>query len=161
MLPCRSTAPPPPPGGDDLPFVYSSTLIVQGHGIARVLSTGINTEVGKIGKSLQQIDPGETMLQKETGELVKKFAIAGALLCLLVIAIFGIVRSDWLGGFLAGLALVLYVPFLQELFRFTSLSAGEVAMCFAAGALSIVAFEMVKWSKLWKHQELEGAQDIA
>ncbi len=98
-----------PPGGDDLPFVYSSTLIVQGHGIARVLSTGINTEVGKIGKSLQQIEPEETMLQKETGGLVKKFAIVGALLCLLVIAIFGIVRSDWPGGFLAGLALAMAV----------------------------------------------------
>lgn len=97
------------PGGDDLPFTYSSTLIVQGHGIARVLSIGINTEVGKIGKSLQQIEPEETLLQKETGGLVKTFAIAGALLCLLVIAIFGFVRSDWLGGFLAGLALAMAV----------------------------------------------------
>ena len=97
------------PGGDDLPFTYSSTLIVQGHGIARVLSTGISTEVGKIGKSLQQIEPEETMLQRETGGLVKKFAIAGALLCLLVIGVFGFVRSDWLGGFLAGLALAMAV----------------------------------------------------
>ncbi|MFA5930562.1 MAG: cation-translocating P-type ATPase [Candidatus Micrarchaeia archaeon] len=97
------------PGGDDLPFVYSSTLIVQGHGIARVLSTGMNTEVGKIGKSLQQIEPEETLLQKETGGLVKKFAIAGALLCLLVIGVFGFVQHDWLGGFLAGLALAMAV----------------------------------------------------
>ncbi|MFA6328413.1 MAG: cation-translocating P-type ATPase [Candidatus Micrarchaeia archaeon] len=97
------------PGGDDLPFTYSSTLIVQGHGIARVLSTGINTEVGKIGKSLQQIGPEETMLQKETGGLVRKFAIAGALLCILVIVVFGIQRADWQGGFLAGLALAMAV----------------------------------------------------
>jgi len=31
------------PGGDDLPFVYSGSMIVQGNGIARVTSIGINT----------------------------------------------------------------------------------------------------------------------
>ena len=97
------------PMGDDLPFVYSSTLIVQGHGIARVLSTGMNTEVGKIGKSLQQIEPEETMLQKETGGLVAKFAVAGAILCAVVVVAYGVAHADWLGGFLAGLALAMAV----------------------------------------------------
>ena len=97
------------PGGDDLPFVYSSTLIVQGHGIARVLSTGMKTEIGKIGKSLQQIEPEETALSRETGELVKKFAAVGALLCAVVVVAYGITHADWLGGFLAGLALAMAV----------------------------------------------------
>ena len=39
------------PGGDDLPFAYSGTLIVRGQGIGRVTSTGIRTEMGKIGKA--------------------------------------------------------------------------------------------------------------
>ncbi|HET7641387.1 MAG TPA: cation-transporting P-type ATPase, partial [Ktedonobacteraceae bacterium] len=39
------------PGGDDLPFVYSGTLVVQGQGFAEVQATGLNTELGKIGKS--------------------------------------------------------------------------------------------------------------
>ena len=43
---------PEQPSGDDLPFVYSGTLVIQGHGIAQVKSTGINTEMGKIGKAL-------------------------------------------------------------------------------------------------------------
>ena len=44
------------PGGDDLPFVYSSTLVVQGQGIAQVQATGLHTEIGKIGKALQQVE---------------------------------------------------------------------------------------------------------
>ena len=36
------------PGGDDLPFIYSGTLVVQGQGIARVTATGIRSEIGKI-----------------------------------------------------------------------------------------------------------------
>jgi len=109
VLRAGSSPPLPQPGGDDLPFVYSSTLIVQGHGLARVLSTGMKTEIGKIGKSLQQIEPEETALSRETGELVKKFAAAGALLCALVVVAYGLTHADWLGGFLAGLALAMAV----------------------------------------------------
>jgi Ca2+-transporting ATPase len=43
------------PGGDDLPFVYSGSMIVQGNGIARVTSIGVNTEIGKIGKALEGV----------------------------------------------------------------------------------------------------------
>jgi P-type Ca2+ transporter type 2C len=43
------------PGGEDLPFVFSGTLIVQGQGIAQVRSTGIHTEMGNIGKALQTV----------------------------------------------------------------------------------------------------------
>ena len=39
------------PGGDDLPFVYSGSLIVQGNGMAKVTATGLHTEIGKIGKA--------------------------------------------------------------------------------------------------------------
>ncbi len=41
------------PGGEDLPFVFSGTLIVQGQGIAQVRAIGLQTEMGKIGKALQ------------------------------------------------------------------------------------------------------------
>jgi len=104
-----ASSPPVQPGGDDLPFVYSSTLIVQGHGLARVLSTGMKTEIGKIGRSLQQIEPEETALSRETGALVKKFAAAGVFLCALVVVAYGLSHADWLGGFLAGLALAMAV----------------------------------------------------
>src|SRR5450759_2206533 len=52
------------PGGEDLPFVYSGTLVVKGQGIATVMATGVNTEMGKIGKALQSVEIEETPLQK-------------------------------------------------------------------------------------------------
>jgi hypothetical protein len=64
------------PGGDNLPFVYSGTLVVQGRGIAQVQATGVRTEMGKIGKALQTAVTEETLLKKETRRLVRLFIVA-------------------------------------------------------------------------------------
>lgn len=95
------------PGGDDTPFLFSGTLVVQGQGIAKVTATAINSELGKIGKALQSLVPENTPLQKETGSLVKKLAILGAVLCIVVIVVYGITRHDWIGGILAGITLAM------------------------------------------------------
>lgn len=93
------------PGGDDLPFVYSGTLVVSGRGMAKVTSIGIHTEMGKIGKALQSIREEDTLLQKETGRIVRNFSIVGIILCLLVVIVYGITRGNWLNGILSGLTL--------------------------------------------------------
>ncbi|MFA5099985.1 MAG: cation-translocating P-type ATPase [Candidatus Omnitrophota bacterium] len=93
------------PGGDDLPFVYSGTLVVQGRGVAKVAAIGSRTEMGKIGKALQSIVEEETLLKKETGRIVRKFSFAGIVLCVLVVVIYGLTRGDWLKGVLSGLTL--------------------------------------------------------
>lgn len=95
------------PGGDDLPFVYSGSLIVQGNGMAKVSATGMNTEIGSIGKALESVTPEETKLKREMGSLIKKLALIGISLCLLVIAVYTISRGDLLKGFLAGLTLAM------------------------------------------------------
>ncbi|HWR57453.1 MAG TPA: HAD-IC family P-type ATPase, partial [Thermodesulfovibrionales bacterium] len=95
------------PGGDDQPFAYSGTLIVQGFGVAQVQATGINTEIGKIGRALQTIEPEETPLQKETAKLVRSLAIIGLSLCTVVAVVYGITRDNWLNGLLAGIALAM------------------------------------------------------
>jgi len=97
------------PGGDDLPYAYSSTLVVRGHGIARVTATAGRTEVGKIGRALQTIEEEKTELQKETSRLVKVFASAGFVLCVLVVILYGFTRGEWVDGFLAGLALAMAI----------------------------------------------------
>jgi len=97
------------PGGDDLPFVYSGSLIVQGHGVAVARATGANTEIGRIGKALQKVETGRTPLQEETNQLVTKLALLGLVLCLLVIAAFGLNRGDWLQGLLAGITTAMAV----------------------------------------------------
>lgn len=95
------------PGGDDLPFTYSGTLVVKGQGIARVHATGPRTEIGKIGKALQILQPEDTDLQRQTGRIVRNFALVGISLCVLVVVIFGLTRGDWMEGFLAGITLAM------------------------------------------------------
>ncbi len=95
------------PGGDDLPFVYSGSMIVQGNGIVRVTAIGSNTEIGKIGKALESVEEEPTKLKTEMGVLVKRLAIIGISLCLLVIAVFTLTRGDLLKGFLAGITLAM------------------------------------------------------
>jgi len=96
-----------PGGGDDTPFLYSGTLVVQGQGFARVQATGARTELGKIGKALQTIGQEETLLQKETRRLVRNLSIAGLSLCLVVVLLYGLTRSNWVDGLLAGLTLAM------------------------------------------------------
>jgi len=49
-----------------------------------------------------------------------------------------------IGGALVFLGLVLYVPFLSRLFRFSMLSLAEVALCLGVGLVSVVWFELLK-----------------
>jgi len=95
------------PGGDDLPFVFSGSLVVQGQGLAKVLSTGSSTEMGSIGKALQSVEIGGTKLQIEVGLLVKRIAIFGGCLCTLVVVLYGSTRGDWLQGILVGITLAM------------------------------------------------------
>ena len=95
------------PGGDDIPFVYSGSMIVQGNGIVKVTATGIQTEIGKIGKALESVKEEPTQLKKEMGILVKRLAIIGLSLCVLVIAVYTLTRGDLLKGFLAGITLAM------------------------------------------------------
>ncbi len=95
------------PGGDDLPIVYSGSMIVQGNGIVRVVATALNTEIGKIGKALQSVKDEPTQLKREMGTLVKRLAIIGVVMCVLVIVIYTLTRGDLLNGFLAGITLAM------------------------------------------------------
>ena len=95
------------PGGDDLPVVYSGSMIVQGNGVVRVVATALNTEIGKIGKALQSVKDEPTQLKREMGTLVKRLAIIGVVLCVLVVVIYTFTRADLLNGFLAGITLAM------------------------------------------------------
>ena len=100
---------PPPPGGDGLPFVYSGSLVVQGRGQALVIATGLSSEIGKIGKSLQGMDNEKTPLQNEIQRLVRNLAIFGTLLSLLLLLVYGLTRGNWLHGLLSGITLAMSI----------------------------------------------------
>lgn len=99
------------PGGDDLPFVYSGSLVTSGQGVAEVLATGLRTELGKIGKALEGVATESTILQRETGRLVRNLAIVGLSLCALVIVTYGVTRGNtrevWQQGVLAGITMAM------------------------------------------------------
>jgi len=97
------------PGGENLPFVYSGTLAVQGQAVAKALATGQGTEIGKIGKALQKLETEQTPLQKETNTLVRKLAMLGVVLCVVVVVVYGLTRANWFDGFLAGITLAMAI----------------------------------------------------
>ncbi|MEO5922991.1 MAG: cation-translocating P-type ATPase [Bryobacteraceae bacterium] len=97
------------PGGDDLPYVFSGTLVVRGSGLARASATGVHTELGKIGKSLQGVVQEPTLLERDTRHLVRLLAVVGLALCGLLVVAYGLMRGDWLRGFLAALTLAMAI----------------------------------------------------
>ena len=100
-----------PPGGDDLPFLFSGTLVTGGQGVAEVQRTGLRTELGKIGKAIQAVEPEKTLLQKETGRLVRYLAVVGLALCGIVVVAYSLSRGNdaeaWKGGLLAGITMAM------------------------------------------------------
>jgi Ca2+-transporting ATPase len=95
------------PGGDDEPFVYSSTLVVQGIAVMEAQSIGINTEIGKIGRSLQSLKVEKTSLQRQTARVVRTLAIIGTTLSAALAVIYALTVGNWLEGLLAGVALAM------------------------------------------------------
>lgn len=92
------------PGGDNTAFAYSGTMVLSGHAIAQVFSTGANTQMGKIGKSLQQIREEDTLIKKEIKSLSKYFLGIGAILCLFILFFYFLRNGNLIDGFLYGLA---------------------------------------------------------
>jgi Ca2+-transporting ATPase len=95
------------PGGDDLSVVYSGTLVVQGQGLARVIATGVRTEMGKVGTLLSEVNREETPLKKEVSHLVRDIALIALLLCSVIVIVNGVSHLDWIGGLLAGITLAM------------------------------------------------------
>ena len=117
-------------GGDDLPFIYSGTLLVQGQGTAEVLATGAATELGKIGRALTLTATETTPLQRQTAVVVRRLAVLAISLCALVVLIHGLARGNWLDGLLAGITLAIAIlpgEFPMVLTVFLALGAWRIS----------------------------------
>ena len=99
------------PGGDDLPSLFSGSLVTAGQGVCEVIGTGMKTELGRIGKALQQIEPEKTPLQVETAHTVRSLALVGMAACAVVVVIYALTRGNdwqaWKEGALAGIAMAM------------------------------------------------------
>lgn len=122
--------PPVRPGGEDLPWVYSGTLVVQGHGSAVVTATGPRSEIGRIGDSLRQLAPPPSPLQRQSALLARRFAVLGVAASALLVLVLGLRGGSWLEALLAGIALsisMLPEEFTVVLTVFPALGAWRLA----------------------------------
>lgn len=87
--------------------VFTGTLVVRGHGIAIVRTTGKSTELGRIGSSLSGMKEQLTRLQLSISRIVKGVGIGALLTVTFVIAVYGVTRGNWLEGALAGIAVAM------------------------------------------------------
>jgi len=109
---------------------YSGSLVVRGHGVGQVTAVGQNTDLGKIGKSLNSIKISRTPLQREMAVFVKWLAVAGVGLCVLLTAVYALTRGQLVTGILAGLALAMSIlpeEFPIVLLLFLTLGAWRLA----------------------------------
>jgi Ca2+-transporting ATPase len=91
-------------GSESTGLVFSGTLIEQGKGKAKVIATGINTQFGKIGASLQSIEQSKTRLQAEMKILIRNLFIAGGFISVAVVLAFYFTRGNFVQSLLNGLA---------------------------------------------------------
>jgi Ca2+-transporting ATPase len=85
--------------GEDLPIGdrrnmgYMGTIITQGRGLALVVATGMQTELGKIAELIQGVKQENTPLQRRLDALGKNLAIVGVGIAILVFVL-GLMRGD-------------------------------------------------------------------
>ena len=84
--------------------VFTGSLIVRGTGEAEVSRTGVSTELGRIGKSLQEIPYQRTQLQDSIDRLVKGVGALAFVAVITIVVVYGLTRGSWLEGALAAIA---------------------------------------------------------
>lgn len=123
-------AAPAGPAADDPRAVWAGTLVVAGHGLAEVLSTGARTRMGRIGASLATIETGATPLQVQLKVLVRSFGVLALVSTAALLLGYGLWRGDWKAGWLAAIALgmaMLPEEFPMALSVFLALGAWRMA----------------------------------
>ena len=82
---------------DRSPMVYKGTSVAAGHGLAMVVATGRNTEIGKVGELIGSVEKGRTPLERKLAALGRRLVILTLVLAL-AITLMGIAqgRDPWL-----------------------------------------------------------------
>ncbi|MCA0362702.1 MAG: cation-translocating P-type ATPase [Bacteroidetes bacterium] len=91
------------------PHIYSGTTVVSGLAIVEIMAIGNETKLGKIGKGLESIQEEKTPLEIQIANFVKKMAIAGLLVFLVVWAINYSQSADFLESLLRSLTLAMSI----------------------------------------------------
>ena len=81
------------PLGDRRNMGYMGTIVTQGRGLALVIATGMQTELGKIAELIQQVKQENTPLQRRLDALGKNLALIGVGIAALIFVL-GLMRGD-------------------------------------------------------------------
>jgi len=98
------------PGGEDTPWLFASTVVTKGLGVAEVRATGAATAVGRIGQALATTVEPPSGLQRASRRLVRLLTGLGLSLAVLLVLL------NWLWGarplldsLLSGIALAMAI----------------------------------------------------
>ena len=90
------------PLGDRKNMIFSGTTIVNGRALARVVSVGSKTEIGKIAKLLNDEEVSLTPLQKQIARLSKYVGIAAISICIVTFIIYLFASVGFIPGNIVG-----------------------------------------------------------
>ncbi len=117
--------------------LLQGTTVASGKGVFVVTATGNNTEFGKLGKSIESMDPEPTPLQLQIKRFVRQMAIAGGLAFVLVLILNMWLVNDFWKALLFSLTLAMAI--LPQ----------EIPVAFSA-FMGLGAFRMIKFNILAK-----------
>lgn len=89
--------------------IFSGTTVVSGLAIATVVAIGNNTELGKIGRSLEAIQEEKTPLERQISNFVKKMSVWGVVVFLLVWVMNYNKSLDLIGSLLKALTIAMSI----------------------------------------------------
>jgi Ca2+-transporting ATPase len=83
------------PVADRVNMVYMGTVVTYGRGVAVIVATGMNTELGRIAELIQTVEREPTPLQRRLEQLGRGLALA-ALAIVAIVFVLGLLRGeDW------------------------------------------------------------------
>jgi len=94
---------------DSKNLVFQGTMVLSGSCIAKVTAIGNETKLGKIGKSLIEVETEKTPLQVQIGNFVRYMLYGGIVAFLVVCGLNYYLSNDLLNSFLQGLTLAMSV----------------------------------------------------
>jgi len=82
------------PLGDQKNMLFMSTLATYGRGVGIAVHTGMNTQIGKIAKMLDEKVDAQTPLQKKLADLGKYLGIGALIICALMFTVGVLQKRD-------------------------------------------------------------------